>query len=179
MASMEKSFGRRFKLAVLISSLWELSASEFEVINDFDDCANPNMLPYGISMCSEDILLPVSILGPTWLAWWYTGLNFLIPPSLSPPIGLSHRSLHRLRSRSSMLAHCAILVACNSGETYSFLSVEWRERESTIGKGVPLIIVFCRLYIGQFVVALDRRSQSRASTVKTWSATPLPSYGLV
>jgi len=163
MASMEKSFGRRFKLAVLISSLWELSASEFEVINDFDDCANPNMLPYGISMCSEDILLPVSILGPTWLAWWYTGLNFLIPPSLSPPIGLSHRSLHRLRSRSSMLAHCAILVACNSGETYSFLSVEWRERAR----------------LGRVSSNFRRGSRSPASTVKTWSATPLPSYGLV
>jgi len=101
MASMEKSFGRRFKLAVLISSLWELSASEFEVSNDFDDYANANMLPYGISMSSEDILLRLCSRSPTWLARWYRP-QLPDSTSLSPPIGLSHHSLHRLRSRSSI-----------------------------------------------------------------------------
>jgi len=78
MASMEKSFGRRFKLAVLISSLWELSASEFEVSDDFDDCANANMLPYGISMSSEDIFC--SLLSPT-MGLAQPGADCLVAPA--------------------------------------------------------------------------------------------------
>jgi len=45
LASMEKSSGRGFELTVLQNSLWELSASEFEVNDDGDDGANANIVP--------------------------------------------------------------------------------------------------------------------------------------
>jgi len=54
-ASMEMSSGRRYELACSCAPSRSSLPLNLKVNDDVEDCSNVNMLPYDISICSEDI----------------------------------------------------------------------------------------------------------------------------